>query len=62
MDTHLDILLCFGEEIVYLAVLSDVSARIENHSTDTVPSAPDSCSKACAGERAARDAEGVSDN
>lgn len=62
VNTCCNILLCFVEETVYLIVLSDISARIEKHGIDTVPHAPDSCSKACAGECAACDAEGVSDN
>lgn len=62
MNTCCNILLRFGEETVYLLILSDISAGIENHNTDTVPYAPDSWSRACAGECAACNAEGVSDN
>lgn len=61
MNTCCNILLCFGKETVYL-ILSDISAGLESHSTDTVPCAPDSCSKAYAGECTACDAEAVSDN
>lgn len=60
--TCCNILLCFVEETVYLIILLEISARIEKHDIDTVPHAPDSCSKACAGECPACDAEGVSDS
>lgn len=60
--TCCNILLCFVEETVYLIILLEISARIEKHDIDTVPHAPDSCSKACAGECAVCDAEGVSDS
>lgn len=56
--TCCNFVLCFGEESIYLIICSDISAGIENHNSNTVPCAPDSCSKACA----ACHAEGASDN
>lgn len=40
MNTCCNSLLCFGEETVYLIILSYISAGIENPNTDAVPCVP----------------------